>query len=163
MTRTLALAAVCLLAGCDETGPSLLDPAEVNVLDLSQSAAELVGTWDLTTWTTLGPKGRPVTEPVTGYQESYAFRADGTVTVTENGEPMETTFDVRPPERTDGTRGEVEVLFIGGRTETFGVRDDQLFFDRRPADGALNEYRRRPGPPAPPPPSTADVRSPSTL
>lgn len=161
MTRTIALAAVCLLAGCDGTGPSLLNPAEVNVLDLSQSAAELVGTWDLTTWTTLGPKGRPVTEPVTGYQESFSFRPDGTVTVTKNGEPRETTFDVRPPERADGTRGDVDVLFIGDRVETFGVRNDQLFFDGRPADGALNEYRRRSSPPAPPPPPTAGVRSPS--
>ena len=143
MTRSLLATAVLLsLVGCDSAGP--LDPLEVNVHELSQDPAALVGTWDLTTETTSGQLGPPVTVPVTRFVSMLAFLEDGTFERSDAAGVVETsTWEVRRIPRNDGVPGTVGILYIGDRRESFGVEGDQLFFDSRPMDGPLLEYRRR--------------------
>ena len=142
MIRVLAFALAVSLAACDSDG--LIDPLEVDVLELSQDRADLVGTWDLATETTAGEFGPPVTEPATRFVSVLAFLEDGTFERSDATGVVETsTWEVRPVPRRDGRGGTVAVLFIGDRSESFGVRGDQLFVDYRATDGPLREYVRR--------------------
>lgn len=139
--RHLALLAALTvaLAACDTGGPDLVD---LRVDNLSHDAAALVGTWDLVTSTSSGFGGPPTTAPAAAGTETITFRADGTVGIVRANLPMETTtWEVVPvgPAYPDAAPS----LRIGDRSEYWGIDDDRLYFDRRPLDGDLSEYRRR--------------------
>jgi hypothetical protein len=143
MLRALIVALVVLLAACD-TGP--LDPLDVNVAELSQDPADLVGTWDLVTETTPGDIAPPMTVPVTRYVSVLAFFEDGTFERSDASGVVETsTWEVRRVPVRDGSGDTVGVLYVGDRQEAygFGTEGDQLFLDYRPVDGPLLEFHRR--------------------
>ncbi len=126
-----------LLAACDTGG---LEALRLDAL--SHDATALVGTWDLTSITSDGQYGPAVTTPVPAGTETYTFRADATVTVERRvGPPTTTTWAVVPAG--PGYPGAPPSLRIGDRSEYWGPDGDRLYFDDRPADGALSEYRRR--------------------
>ena len=137
----LGLAAVLTLAACDTDGSGLLDPQEVNVYALSQDPGRLVGAWELVTVTPSGEclgeactRTRPAAE--LGWSERITFRPDGTAEVVRDGEPAQRVpYRVERVSYGNGTQSETPYLFIGTRSDVFGVAGDQLFVDGRAYDG----------------------------
>jgi len=136
--RLALLASLALtLAACD----SGLDLIDVDVAALSHDPAALVGMWDLTTVTGSG-YGSPPETTRPSYSERFTFREDGTVQIELDGEVQETTYDVRRLDYGNGTQSDTPYLFLGDRTERFGLDGDRLYLDSREVDGPLNEYER---------------------
>ena len=134
MRLSFSLALLLTLAACD-TGP--VDLGALRVDALSQDPDALIGTWDLVSLTT----GDPVGTSAPRRTDTYTFRADGTATrVYDGGAPEETTWEVR---YTGYLADAPPRLYIGDRSEYFGIDGDRLYFDDRPVDGPLSEYARR--------------------
>ena len=136
------LALVLALGACDTTA----DLAEVDVRDLSQDPAALVGTWEWegsTYYYTVS--GEPVTETPasTGSTERYTFRGDGTVEIVRDRAVRTEAYEVRRLTYGNGTESDTPHLFLGGRPTPFGVDGRRLYIDDRAVDGPLSQYRKR--------------------
>ena len=121
------LVSVVSFAACD----SGTDLFSLDVSELSHDPDELVGTWDLVSFTSAGMVGEPVTTSPTR-SESYRFEADGSAEITRDGVSKPTVYTV-----------ESSSLRIEGGREFFGIDGDRLYFDARPMDGSLREFARR--------------------
>ena len=127
-----------VVAACDSNADS----------EWSQDPTALVGVWDLFSVTTSGFSFPAQTIPAspTGRNETLTFRADGSALVQRDSTAEETTYEVvtYPFEYEEGTFRQAAYLKIGEfRKENFGIDGDRLYFDDRPKDGDLREYRRR--------------------
>ena len=143
--RLIALVSLLAVAACDTSGAARLD---IDTAKLSQDPAALVGTWDLVSITTSGFSFPAQTFPVSrsGSSETLVFRDDGSARVQRDSTAEETTYEVvtYPFEYAEGRFRQAAYLRIGEfRKESFGIDGDRLYFDDRPKDGDLREYRRR--------------------
>ena len=137
------LALVLALGACDTTA----ELAEVDVRDLSQDPAALVGTWEWegsTYFYTVS--GEPVaqTPASTDSTETLAFRTDGFVEIVQRGEVAAVeAYEIRRLAYGNGTESDTPHLFVGGRPTPFGIDGRRLYIDDRAVDGPLSQYRKR--------------------